>query len=190
MKEKQIGDIADEVIRLYIRYGANDYIGEPVSQLEHMSQSAFLAQQEGEEEEVILAAFLHDIGHLCSPGRPEESMAGYGIIRHEKVGADYLRAKGFSERLARLVESHVQAKRYLTFKNPAYYDQLSPASKQTLAFQGGRMSATEAAAFEADELFPLSIRMRNWDELAKKKNQPVANLAVIREMLIRHLEGR
>jgi predicted HD phosphohydrolase len=86
-------------------------------------------------------------------------------VRH---GADYLRAKGFSERLARLVESQVQAKRYLTFKFPKYYDLLSPASKQTLEFQGGRMNATEADAFEQDELFSLSIRMRRWDELAKK----------------------
>jgi 2-amino-1-hydroxyethylphosphonate dioxygenase (glycine-forming) len=190
MNEKQIGAIADEIIHLYIRYGGDDYIGEPVSQLEHMSQSAMLAQEEGYEEEVILAAFLHDIGHICRPGPAAESMAGYGVIRHEKVGADYLRAKGFSERLARLVESHVQAKRYLTSKFPKYYDLLSPASKQTLECQGGRMTATEADAFEQHELFSLSIRMRRWDELAKKENQPVADLAFMKQMMIRHLKGQ
>ena len=189
MNEKQIGAIADEIIQLYIRYGSDDYLGEPVSQLEHMSQSALLAHEEGYEEEVILAAFLHDIGHLCHPGRAAEDMAGNGAIRHEKVGADYLRAQGFSERLTRLVESHVQAKRYLTAKFPKYYDLLSPASKQTLECQGGRMSDPEAEAFEQDELFSLSIRMRRWDELAKKENQPVVDLASMRQMMIRHLQG-
>ena len=96
MTQKQISEIADEIIQLYQCYGADDYVGEPVSQLEHMSQSALLAQGEGYEEEVILAAFLHDIGHICSPQRrASESMAGYGVIRHEKVGADYLRSKRF-----------------------------------------------------------------------------------------------
>lgn len=188
MEQKLIYTIADEIIQLYERYGADDYVGEPVSQLEHMSQSALLAQQEGYDDEVILAAFLHDIGHICSPTRgSEESMAGYGVIRHEKVGADYLRSKGFSERIAQLVESHVPAKRYLTYKFPDYYEKLSEASKRTLEFQGGRMTATEAAAFEQDDLFILSIRMRKWDELAKQINQPVVDLTHFKEMFIRHL---
>lgn len=37
-------------------------------------------------------------------------------MNHEKIGADYLRERGFSEQVAVLVESHVTAKRYLTFK--------------------------------------------------------------------------
>lgn len=59
-------EIVDEVFALYEIYGDEDYIGEPVSQLEHMSQAAALAVQEGYDDEVILAAFFHDIGHLCA----------------------------------------------------------------------------------------------------------------------------
>ncbi|PSR55850.1 phosphohydrolase [Adhaeribacter arboris] len=191
MEPEQIKNIAEEIIQLYVQHGADDYVGEPVSQLEHMSQCAQLAQQEGYGEDVILAAFLHDIGHICSQQkRAEESMDGFGVIRHEKVGADFLRSKGFSERVARLVESHVPAKRYLTFKDPEYYNQLSEASKQTLEFQGGRMTAEEAAAFEADDLFNLSIRMRRWDELGKETDQPVVELGRFKEMFIRHLASR
>jgi 2-amino-1-hydroxyethylphosphonate dioxygenase (glycine-forming) len=191
MEPEQIDNTAEEIMQLYVRHGADDYVGEPVSQLEHMSQCARLAQQEGYAEEVVLAAFLHDIGHICSPKRRvEASMAGYGVMRYEKVGADFLREKGFSERVAQLVESHVPAKRYLTFKDPNYYNQLSDASKQTLEFQGGRMTLEEAAAFEQADLFHLSIRMRRWDELAKEMNQPVAELADFKEMLIRHLATR
>jgi 2-amino-1-hydroxyethylphosphonate dioxygenase (glycine-forming) len=130
---------------------------------------------------VVLAAFFHDIGHICVMNNEALSMNGYGVKSHEKIGADYLRQKGFSERVARLVESHVQAKRYLTFKDPAYYDMLSEASKKTLEFQGGVMSEQEAEAFENDPLFETSIHMRKWDEMAKEINTPVIDLQWLRK---------
>jgi len=170
----------EEVFGLYEKFGDADYIGEPVSQLEHMSQSAQLAIQEGYDNEVVLAAFFHDIGHICVMNNVANSMGGFGVKRHEKIGGDYLRAKGFPERVAKLVENHVQAKRYLTFKFPSYYEQLSEASRQTLEFQGGVMRAEEAYAFENDPLFETSIRMRQWDELAKEMDIPIINLTILK----------
>jgi 2-amino-1-hydroxyethylphosphonate dioxygenase (glycine-forming) len=175
MKDK-VDQIIDEVFDLYELHGGEDYIGEPVSQLEHMSQSAQLALEQGYDDEVVLAAFFHDIGHICVMQNASNSMDGYGVKRHEKVGADYLRSKGFPERIARLVESHVQAKRFLTFKYPEYYNSLSDASKKTLEFQGGRMEQEEADSFEADSLFETSILMRKWDELAKEINVPIIDM--------------
>ena len=67
-------------------------------------------------------------------------MGGYGIKSHEKIGGDFLRDLGFPERIAKLVENHVQAKRYLTFKYPEYFEKLSKASLQTLSYQGGPMN--------------------------------------------------
>jgi predicted HD phosphohydrolase len=55
-----------EVFGLYERFGDSDYIGEPVSQVEHMSQAAQRAMAEGFDDEVVLAAFFHDIGHICA----------------------------------------------------------------------------------------------------------------------------
>lgn len=173
------------VFGLYERFGASDYIGEPVSQLEHMSQAAELAMAEGCDDEVVLAAFFHDIGHLCAEGA--ENMGGYGVVSHERLGADYLREAGFSERLARLVEYHVQAKRYLTLREPGYYARLSEASRRTLDYQGGVMSAAEADAFEADPLCALSLRMRRWDELAKEMAVPVMDLGLLKEKAARLL---
>ena len=174
----------EEIFDLYSTYGNADYIGEPVSQIEHMSQAAQLARQEGFDDEVILAAFFHDIGHICVMSTSENSMNGYGVKSHEKIGADFLRSKGFSERLARLVESHVQAKRYLTYKDSTYYDNLSEASKQTLTFQGGRMNETEAHQFESDSLFDVMIRMRRWDEMAKEENVPLMDLNELKQKAI------
>ncbi|TFW38339.1 phosphohydrolase, partial [Pseudomonas fluorescens] len=65
-----------EVFGLYERFGDSDYIGEPVSQIEHMSQAAQCALAEGFDDEVVLAAFFHDIGHICSEGA--ENMGGFG----------------------------------------------------------------------------------------------------------------
>jgi len=178
----------DAVFSLWEAHGQDDYIGEPVSQLEHASQAAARAEAAGHDEEVILAAFLHDFGHLCCP--EAESMDGYGTVDHEKVGADHLRGLGFPERMCRLIESHVQAKRYLTFKHPAYLGRLSEASLRTLAFQGGPMTPEEAAAFEADDLFPLFLLMRTWDEQAKEEQVPVPDLNRYRAMARRLLAGR
>ena len=176
----------EQVFALYRAHGDADYIGEPVSQLEHMWQAAALAEAAGADEEVVLAAFLHDVGHLCAPVEAA-SMAGFGAVDHEQLGADYLRARGFSARLARLVQSHVQAKRYLTHKYPSYLRQLSAASRATLAFQGGVMSAAEATAFEQDPDADVILRLRQWDEQAKEADQPVGSLARLQEMALRHL---
>ncbi len=180
-------DTVNEVFALYKKFGHADYIGEPVSQLEHMSQSAQLAMSEGFDDEVILAAFFHDIGHICVMNRTGNSMDGFGVISHEKIGAGYLRTKGFPERVAKLVENHVQAKRYLTFKYPDYYQQLSEASRRTLEFQGGVMNVSEADFFENDPLFQTSIRMRKWDELAKEMNVPIVDLEELKIVAIRVL---
>jgi phosphonate degradation associated HDIG domain protein len=180
--------IIEEIFSLYEKHGGEDYIGEPVSQLEHMVQSAQLAQQEGYGEEVILAAFFHDIGHLCAQADKTEQMGGYGVLRHEKIGADYLRSRGFSETIARLVEYHVQAKRYLTYALPSYYEKLSEASKRTLEYQGSRMNVTEAQAFTQDPLFATSIQMRKWDEQAKEEHFPIPDLTYLKEMAKRHLQ--
>ena len=169
--------IAD-VFGLYEQHGAADYIGEPVSQIEHMSQAAQRAMAEGFDDEVVLAAFFHDIGHLCGQGA--DNMGGYGVVSHERLGADYLRRAGFSERMAKLVENHVQAQRYLTFSQPDYYARLSEASRRTLAYQGGVMSADEAHSFEQDPLCAVSLRMRHWDEQAKEMHVPVLDLEVLK----------
>jgi 2-amino-1-hydroxyethylphosphonate dioxygenase (glycine-forming) len=187
MERKQAEDIVSEIFELYTEYGNADYIGEPVSQLEHMCQAAQLAEEEGYSEEIILAAFFHDIGHLCEHIMTVEQMDGYGVADHEGLGGNYLREKGFSVEIAQLVESHVNAKRYLTFKYPEYYKKLSEASRITLQKQGGIMTKQEAAAFETDPLFQLYIKIREWDDKAKLMNKSLPSLEKYREMAIRLL---
>lgn len=187
MNHTQATAIANEIMQLYIQYGGTEYAGEKVTQLEHQVQAARLAEQQGQEEEVVLAAFLHDIGHICVAAQEHNAMGGWGIKDHEAIGAAFLREKGFSQRLTRLVESHVEAKRYLTWKDRGYYDQLSEASKKTLEYQGGPMPTEEAIAFEQHPLFSLIIHLRHWDDEAKVELQEAGALDKYREMMIRHL---
>lgn len=178
---QSVEHIIDEIFELYCRFGNADYIGEPVSQIEHMSQSAQLAIDSGADDEVVLAAFFHDIGHLCESKSKENDMAGFGIKSHEAIGARFLREKGFPERVAHLVESHVQAKRYLAYKNPAYLASLSEASKKTLEYQGGQMQKDEAAHFEKVRDFKIIIQLRLWDEAAKTISEPIIDLELIKQ---------
>jgi phosphonate degradation associated HDIG domain protein len=188
-KEKAL-QITDEIMSYYEQHGGEEYAGEKVTQLEHMVQAAQLAEEQGYDEETVLAAFLHDVGHICEAGHGDNEMDGFGIKDHEEIGAQYLKGKGFSKKVVRLVESHVEAKRYLTLKDPEYYDQLSDASKKTLEYQGGRMSEEEANAFEHYPLFDLIIKMRKWDEQAKIEHKPLPALAHYRKMILHHLESQ
>jgi phosphonate degradation associated HDIG domain protein len=190
MNSNQSLQVAEEIIAMYKNHGGEEYAGEKISQLEHMVQSAQLAAQQGYDEEVVLAAFLHDIGHICVSAHGDQGMDGFGVINHEEIGADFLKGKGFSKKLVRLVESHVEAKRYLTYKDPGYFDQLSAASKKTLEYQGGQMGKDEAEAFEQYPLFDLIIKMRRWDEEAKIENMPVPDLEHYKIMMITHLQNQ
>ena len=176
----------EKIIDILGNANEREYIGEPISQLEHALQCAHFAEKCKGTEEVILACLFHDIGHLCAPaGSPE--MDGLGIVDHEKIGGEFLQKIGFSDLIIDLVENHVQGKRYLCFKNPSYYKQLSPASKGTLDFQGGPMSEEEANQYENHEFFEQRILVRRCDEMAKKKDLTVAPLEDYVEMMQRHI---
>lgn len=159
---------AEQIIALFKKHGHQAY-GEGCSVNSHSIQSGLLARDKGYDEALILAAFLHDIGHL-SPLEQEsqyEKMGGLGIDAHDRWGEKYLTSFGFSPRIIAPVKNHVASKRYLCFIDGNYYHQLSEASKGTLAHQGGIMSAQEASTFEKDAFFKESILIRKIDDEAK-----------------------
>ena len=180
--------------RLMVLYaseiGTSDYIGEPVSIVQHSLQAAhharlfYSSKCEVMDEEVVIASLLHDIGHLIGLEAGEQnSMGGCGIMDHESLGGSFLRKLGFSSRVAKLVENHVTAKRYLCWKYPDYCAKLSEASRTTLEYQGGVLTAQSAALFEKDPDFEIILKMREWDELAKDPDLSVAPFSAYLEML-------
>ncbi|MDX2301887.1 MAG: HD domain-containing protein [Microscillaceae bacterium] len=182
-----INQTVDEIMSLYEKYGNESY-GENVTQMEHMLQSALLAQEEASDEESVLAAFLHDIGHLCEKIVETSNMGDFGVENHEAYGALFLQEKGFSTKIVSSIANHVNAKRYLVFKDPEYLAGLSEASKKTLEYQGGPMNATEATRFESDPYFEFHIKLRNWDDQAKVPGASQCLLEEMKAMMIRHLE--
>lgn len=182
-------EIAEEIIDLLLSNGGSEYIGEPVTKLEHMVQSAEIAAEKGFEEELILAALLHDIGHICVPTTEYNHMNGLGLQDHELLGAGFLQSRGFSDRVIQAVALHVPAKRYLCYKYPDYLALLSEASLQTLAYQGGPMTAYEAEVFEQNPYLEDIIAIRKIDEAAKIENKPLPeSLDAYKEMMVRHLQ--
>jgi len=168
-----------------------DYIGESVSQLEHALQCAKFAADSGADEETVLGAMLHDVGHLQLDVDQDESslarMGALGVQNHEVVGASYLLRLGFSDKVAQLVCGHVQAKRYLVWKHDHYARKLSPASKLTLEYQGGPMNDAEAQAFEQSPMFDAILKLRSWDDKAKVVGLRVPDLDHYLPMMVRHI---
>lgn len=184
-----IEDTLDEIVHLLSDSGGEQYFGEAVTKLEHALQCAWHAAQAGAGEELILAALLHDIGHLLDgPGTIRDPRIG--VVNHHQTGAEWLLARGFSPRLATLVAGHVDAKRYLTATHPEYFERLSPASLETLERQGGPMAPSECDRFGHQPELRDILRLRTWDERAKDPAWSGPGLASYLPMLRRHLAAR
>jgi [1-hydroxy-2-(trimethylamino)ethyl]phosphonate dioxygenase len=156
--------IIDQIFVAFRERGHRSY-GEAVTEAEHMLQSATFAEQSGCDPTLIAAALLHDFGHLLH--ELGEDIADQGIDSvHEQIGADYLQ-QYFVPAVTEPGRLHVAAKRYLCAVDPEYFATLSPASVQSLALQGGPMSANEVRAFEASPHLAAAVQLRRFDDLGK-----------------------
>jgi phosphonate degradation associated HDIG domain protein len=156
---------AAEILALYAARGASAYFGECVSMTGHALQAAHFARAEAAPEALVVAALLHDVGHLLEdlPDAIEEWTLD---ARHEEIGARWL-ARRFDAAVYEPVRLHVPAKRYLCATDAGYFARLSPASVHTLKLQGGAMSAGELAHFEAQPWSREAVRVRRWDDQGK-----------------------
>src|ERR1700722_990724 len=183
------GDIEDllrairtlEVFSLFERRGREMYFGESVSILEHSLQAAWFAKEGGAEPHLVIAALLHDIGHLLH-GLPEDVAEHDLDGKHEVIGESWLRSR-FGSEVSEPVRLHVDAKRYLCSIEPAYLAELSPSSVRSLKLQGGPFSAEEARDFEQNPHFQNAVALRRWDDRAKSTELIVPDLRSYQEAL-------
>ncbi len=173
--------IVDEIMDLFVRRGDSAYHGEAVSQTEHALQAAELAESEGAPNELVVAALLHDVGHLFDG--QDEDLATRGLDGHHEEAACTWLSAFFGPEVTEPIHLHVAAKRYLCGNDPAYLNGLSPASRLSLSLQGGPMSAEEQAAFESDPYYHQAIRLRHWDDTAKVPDLKVPGLEYYRDRL-------
>jgi [1-hydroxy-2-(trimethylamino)ethyl]phosphonate dioxygenase len=173
--------VSEEVFELFERRGREAYFGESVSILEHSLEAAWFAKEAGAEPQLVVAALLHDVGHLLH-GLPED-IAQHDIDgRHEVVGERWLRAR-FGPSISEPVRLHVDAKRYLCSVEPSYLRELSPSSLQSLNLQGGPFSDEEAKEFERNPHFKNAVALRRWDDAAKVPELKVPDIRAYEDIL-------
>jgi phosphonate degradation associated HDIG domain protein len=169
-------DILAEIQRLLEQKASGRYGLTLINQQQHALQGAWLAEREGKGDALVVAALLHDIGHMVHDLGENPADAGIDD-RHEELGHAWLQAH-FGPEVTEPVRLHVAAKRYLCAVESDYFARLSPDSVKSLALQGGPMSAGEVAAFEALPQHREAVQLRRYDEQAKVKGletPPVAH---------------
>jgi predicted HD phosphohydrolase len=182
-----VNQIIEEILGAYETGGDLDY-GENISMREHMLQTACLAEQGGNEERIIVAALLHDYGHLVCD-QPNNIFAEGSDNFHETVGARALES-WFDEGIVGAIRLHVDAKRYLCAANPKYLAKLSDASITTLGVQGGPMNREEMVGFREQVGYEMALTIRVYDDLGKEPRMLRPKLPHYVPMLRRCLSAR
>ncbi|RSS69867.1 inositol oxygenase family protein [Streptomyces sp. WAC06614] len=137
-------------------WDAPDRSGDPVDLHDHgLQTAALLRRSHPADKELQVAGLVHDLGHLLFPGDDAGHAAHAAAAVRPLLG----------DRVARLVELHVPAKRYLAAVEPERA--LSPQSALTLRTQGGAMTEEEAAAFAADPEAQAAVILRQADDAGK-----------------------
>ncbi|GDX27944.1 hypothetical protein LBMAG13_03680 [Actinomycetes bacterium] len=162
---KQFSSVS-EVIDIYTNFG-NEFYSEDVTQISHALQCATLAQDSGASDELIVAALLHDIGHLIDLAENGSTTTAFEIdAKHEAIGAQSL-SKLFRPDVTAPIALHVDAKRWRCATDLLYHGTLSQASVASLVLQGGPMSTDEQRRFESHPQSGAAIQLRNWDDTGK-----------------------
>ena len=157
------------------------YIGEELTISEHMIQTAMLAEKNKCSSDLICSSLLHDYGHFVVKD-PDQLVTKQIDGNHETIGANYLKTF-FSNEIIEPILLHVDAKKYLA-REKKYFNSLSEASKVSLKLQGGIMSDNEAKQFEQNKNYKNAIKLRRFDEGAKRQNIKIKDIKDYKELLI------
>lgn len=137
------------------------------SELDHgLQTAAILARAHPDDIQLRVAGLVHDLAHPWDgPGQPE----------HHRLGATAVRDL-LGDRVAFLIEAHVDAKRYLVATDADYREELSPGSIVTLAAQGGPLTADEVESVERHSQWAAAVELRRADDRAKIAGAEVPDL--------------
>ncbi|WP_027801641.1 phosphonate degradation HD-domain oxygenase [Paraburkholderia dilworthii] len=177
-----------DIRSLFEQYGDIAYSGEPVTQLEHALQSGALAEEVGADDELVAAAFLHDLGHLLNLQGATPTERGIDDL-HQYFALPFLRAV-LPDAVLEPIRLHVDAKRCLCAIDDAYFDQLSADSVRSLELQGGIFSRDEAEAFLQKPYAEDALRLRKWDDRAKEENRATPGLDHYLDVVERVMQKR
>ena len=182
------GTVVPFIAALFASRGGEHYLGEAVTIAEHMLQGATIAERNGDPEEIVAAALLHDIGHLLGESG-SFSMSDTEDRFHEAAGAGLLEPF-FPKVVVDCCRFHVAAKRYLCATDPGYIDTLSAASVHSLKLQRGPMNAKEAAELETQPNFREIVSVRYLDDAGKQAGMATPEFAHFAPMLQRMVDAQ
>ena len=155
----------DEVCALFAKWGSHNY-AEEITQTEHAVQCANLAIAHHSSDSLVLAALLHDIGHLIDLESNNGQENFSCDTKHESLGSRSL-SDILPVSVRQPIALHVEAKRWLCAKEVGYIESLSVASLHSLQLQGGPMNEHDALRFESMPGFTDAISLRKWDDCGK-----------------------
>jgi phosphonate degradation associated HDIG domain protein len=181
-------EVLRDIERAFNSAGGMAYLGEDVTMIQHQLQAGALAN--GCDDALVVAALLHDIGHVIGheEGEPDASAALADEIdaHHDTAGACWL-SRWFGPDVTEPVRLHVAAKRYLVATEPGYSSKLSDASVHTLYLQGGPMSTAEVREFEGLRYARDAVTLRRLDEAAKDASRDAPGFDTYRDVVFRVL---
>jgi phosphonate degradation associated HDIG domain protein len=182
--------IIEELQALYTSKGSLRYEigGSGVSQLQHALQTAALAERSGAHDDLVVAALLHDLGHLIQCDHmvtPSGALDEDHDDVHQYIALPFLR-RWYGPAVLEPIKLHVDAKRYLCAVEPGYWAALSAGSKRSLELQGGMFDARQASEFVQRPYAMDAISLRRWDDRAKSVDASVPSfdywLPLLREV--------
>ena len=172
-------DIIEKIISNF-KNNNSLYIGEKITIAEHMIQSAMIAEKSKTKNNLVCSCLLHDYGHFILDD-PVELVKKNKDGEHEGIGYEYLK-KFFKKEVVEPIKNHVLAKRYLA-RDKKYFNKLSKASVLSLKLQGGVLNNKDAKLFEKDKFFKDSIKLRKFDEAAKKVGIKIKDIIDYKDLL-------
>ena len=172
-------NIIDKIISNFIN-NKSLYIGEKVTISEHMIQTAMIAENAKSPNSLICSCLLHDYGHFILEN-PDELVKKKIDGKHEDIGYEYLK-NFFKKEVVEPIKYHVLAKRYLS-REKKYFNLLSDASKISLKLQGGVLNKKESEECEKKDFFKSSIKLRKFDEIAKRTDIKMKSIIEYKNLL-------
>jgi len=172
-------NIVEKIISNFIN-NKSLYIGEKITISEHMIQSAMNAEKAKSSNNLICSCLLHDYGHFILED-PDALVRKKVDGKHEYIGYEYLK-KFFNKDVVEPIKYHVLAKRYLA-RDKKYFNSLSDASKISLKLQGGALNKKESKEFEKKDFFKQSIKLRKFDEVAKRTDIKIKSIIEYKDLL-------
>ena len=176
-------NIIDKIISNFIN-NKSLYIGEKITISEHMIQTAMIAEKVKSSNSLICSCLLHDYGHFILEN-PDKLVRKKIDGKHEDIGYEYLK-KFFKKDVVEPIKYHVLAKRYLA-KKKKYFNSLSEASRISLKLQGGVLNKKESKEFEKKDFFKRTIKLRKFDEVAKRTDMKMKSIIEYKNLLGSHL---